>query len=75
MTNRQKIIKACKDAGVEIKQIKFQRCTEYIYGDSVDASFWDIDTNIGAYCSGGGDSVDEGVDIMIEDIKLDALDE
>lgn len=69
MTNRKRIEKALKEAGYKIKILEFIRCTEYIYGDSADASYWNAETECGeVFSSDKGDTVSEGVELMIADI-------
>lgn len=69
MTNRKRIEKALKEAGYKIKRLEFIRNTEYIYGDSCDASYWNAETECGeTFSSDNGDTVSEGVELMIADI-------
>ncbi len=69
MTNRKRIGKALKEAGYKIKILEFIRLTEYIYGDAADASYWYAETECGeTFSSDNGDTVSEGVELMIADI-------
>ena len=69
MTNRQKIVKAAKDAGVKIESLEFIRSREHLYGDSLDNSHWMLNAESDDYFSSeGGDGVDDGVRMMIQEI-------
>ena len=69
MTNRKRIEIALKKAGYKIKVLEFIRHTEYIYGDSCDASYWNAETECGEiFTSDNGDTVSEGAELMIADI-------
>ena len=69
MTNRKRIENALKKAGYKIKILEFIRHTEHIYGDSCDASYWNAETEYGKiFTSNNGDTVSEGVELMIADI-------
>lgn len=69
MTNRKKILKAAEQAGYKVKSLVFERERDCAYGDSWDASYWLLETECGeCFASDNGDTVDDGVDIMIEEI-------
>lgn len=74
MNNRKRIKKALEQSGYTPISIEFHKETEYIYGDYSNASYWFIQTEEGeSFDSSLGDTVDQGVDIMIEEIKASKL--
>lgn len=74
MNNRKRIESFCKNNKLEIKELKFIRYTEHIYGSSLDSSYWLLETNINRkklyFDSNNGDTVSEGVSQMLSDISL-----
>lgn len=71
INNRRKIEKFCNDNNIQINHLEFIRCREYIYGDSVDNSHWELSCKINEesfYFSEPGWDVNDGVDKILEDI-------
>ncbi|MFW6219713.1 MAG: hypothetical protein ACOC33_02595 [bacterium] len=72
MNNRQKIIKFCKSNNIKVCNLEFIRNREYIYGDSIDASYWELICEIDGireeFDSFYGYTINEDIDIMLEEI-------
>ena len=76
MSNRSKIIKWCKDNGFIIHSLNFERGTEHIYGDSSDASSWELKISHVSNPKDaeffdsftGNDTISEDIDEMFERI-------
>ena len=75
MSNRRKIEKALRALGAEGALVEFIRNRDMAYGDSWDASYWSVDFTLNDqkhhYESDLGDTVDEGVEIMLEEMQSD----
>jgi hypothetical protein len=63
MTNRKKILQAAEEDGYKVKSLHFEREMDSI-------CYWILETECGKFFdSDSGDSIDEGVAIMIDEIK------
>lgn len=75
MGNRKKIMRFCKIHQIEVLSLNFERSRDYAYGDSWDNSSWELECLINGkkcnYVSGLGDSVNESVDLMLQEILED----
>jgi len=75
MTNRKKIEKFCKENGLQIESLTFERNTDAEYGDTWDASYWDLNIIYSGkkvnYDFYRGFGVNEDVDLTLKCIKDD----
>ena len=77
VSNRKLIEKFCKENNIKIIKLEFIRMRDACYGDTWDASFWDLECKINEdklnFYSDKGDTVKKGIEIMFKDI-LKAID-
>ena len=71
INNRRKIENFCNNNNIEIKHLEFIRCKEYIYGEYMDTSHWQLACVINDspfYFSELGQDVNDGVNKILKDI-------
>ena len=75
MSNRRKIERFAKQNNIKLLRCEFVKNREYFYGDSSDASSWQVDVEIAGtyecYDSFAGLGVNEDVVKMLDEIKYD----
>lgn len=74
--NRKQIEKFCNDRNIKIHSLEYIRNRDYIYGDSVDSSHWELsiyldENNINIYDTSLGDTVIDGIKLMFNSIDED----
>lgn len=74
MSNRNKILKFCKDRKIEVVSLTWNRNGEYIYGDYGDTSYWLLEINHNGELHSfdtEDDTVELGINRMFQ--KIDEL--
>lgn len=68
MSNRRKIEKFCKQNNIEIINLEYVRMWDADYGNTLDASYWDLECKINNeifnFYTDMGDSMEESIEIM-----------
>jgi len=74
MTNKQKIDGKCKELGLEIEDLSFERTYDYVYVDGGITGYWKLQLKNGKYYEtsiGTGFGVDVEVEILCDDLEVD----
>ena len=76
ISNRKQIEKFCTDRNLKVHSLKYIRNRDYIYGDSVDSSHWELsiyldENNINMYDTLLGDTIIDGINLMFNSIDED----
>ena len=68
MSNRKKIEKTCKDSGLEIIDLEYERDPEYAFGDVLSPGQWHLEIKKDNEDNEVFDSCG-GIEILLNDIK------
>lgn len=76
ISNRKQIENFCNDRNIKIHSLEYIRNHEYIYDDSFDSSYWELsiyltESNISTYDTRLGDTIADGIKLMLSAIVKD----
>jgi len=74
MNNRKRILKFCKDRGLTVGSLVWERNRDHAYGDSWDSSCWNLTVAINGenhLYAPEDDTTEKAIELMFEEIEDD----